>query len=126
MVILTEFRRTATLLLLKDTVEIAEVVKPATVTYFRYRMGAVDQHPTGVAKTQVNDIVTEITSCMQFEEPAEGTGTHSGKTGYIRKTYLILIILVDVVLYLEDSSAVTGHLDLGIAACGKCPGTITS
>ena len=126
MIVIPEGGRGAALLFLKYTVKVAEVIKPATVTYFRYRMGAVDQHPTGIAKTQVNDIVTEITSCMQFEEPAEGTGTHSGKTGYIRKTYLILIILVDVVLYLEDSSAVTGHLDLGIAACGKCPGTITS
>ncbi len=119
MIILAEFGRTATLLFLEDSVEIAQVVKPAAIANLRDGMRAVDQHPAGIAQTHVDNIVAEVTTRMQLEEAAERAGTHARETGHIVETDLVHVILADVVLHLQHPSAVAGHLDLGIAAGGE-------
>lgn len=53
---------------------------------------------------------------MQFEESAEGACTHACKAGHVGETYLVLIVLADVILYLEYPAAITCHIDLGKAA----------
>ena len=49
MVVLTEFGGTAPFLLLEDAVEVAQVVEAASIAYLGNGMGAVDQHPAGMA-----------------------------------------------------------------------------
>ena len=71
MIILTELGGTAALALTEDAVEVAQVVETATIAYLRNRVGAVDKLSAGIAKTQVDDVIAEVTTCMELEEAAE-------------------------------------------------------
>ena len=118
MIILTEFRGTTTLLLTENTIEVAQVVEAAAVANLCYRMGAVDEHPARIAQSHVDDIIRQVTARVQFEEAAEGTGTHTRDIGHIIQADLVHIVLIDIVLHLQHPSAVAGHLHLRIAAGG--------
>lgn len=124
MVVLTEFRRTAALLLPEDTIEIAQIIEATPIAYLGYGMGAIYQHPTGIAQSHINDIITEVTTRMQFEETTECTGAHPCQTGDISQTDLVLVILVDIVLHLQHPTTVARYLHLGITAGGKGTGTV--
>ena len=68
MVILTEFRRTTTFALLENTIEITEIVEAAIKTDFGYRMRAINKHSTGITQTLINNILTKISTRVEFEE----------------------------------------------------------
>lgn len=107
MVVLPEGRGGTVLLFLEDTVEITEVIESTGVTDLRNTLGCVYQHPAGIAETDVNDIVTEVTSCAQLEEAAECRGAHPCDIRQYGKTYLIRIVLVDIVLDFQYTTRVT-------------------
>ena len=81
MIILSEFGRRACLFLLEDTVEIAEVVEPALIGYFRDGPSRVDQHARSISQPYVDDVFRQVASRVQLEETAEGTGAHAGDVG---------------------------------------------
>ena len=118
MVIFPEFRGAATLFLAENTVEVAQVIEAAAVADLRYRMRTVDEHPTGIPQSHVDDVIRQVTARMQFEEAAEGTGTHARYICHISQTDIIHIVLIDIVLHLQHPSAVAGHLHLREAAGG--------
>ena len=82
-------------------------------------MSTVYQHSTGIAQTQFDNIVTEVTTRMQFEETTESARAHTGKTSNIGETDFVAIMGIDIVLDFQYPTAVTGYLDLGITACSK-------
>ena len=58
-VIVAESSRRATLLLLEDTVEVADVVEAATVADLRHAGMCVDKQTGGIAQTNVDDVVAD-------------------------------------------------------------------
>ena len=54
-----------------------KVVKATTIADFSNSAATVNQLTTGMTQTEVDNIFTEITTCMQLEEPAEGRVAHT-------------------------------------------------
>ena len=106
MVVLTEFGRTTTFTLLENTIEITEIVEAAVETDLGYGVCAINKHPTGIPQSKVNDILTEISPCMEFKETTKGRWTHTSDISHLRQTNLITIILVDEILHLLHSAAI--------------------
>ena len=121
MVILPEFRRTTSFPFSEDSVEVAQVIKPTTITDFSNRVCAIHKHPTGITQTEVYDILAEITTRMEFKETAEGRRTHAGEISHLCQTDFFLIMLVDETLHLLYPSTITGYLHLCKAAGCQCP-----
>ena len=119
MIILTELGGTAALALTEDAVEVAQVVETATIAYLRNRVGAVDELPASIAESQVDDVIAEVTACMELEETAERRGTHACNVGQLGQSDLILVVGIDITLHLLDATAVARDLDLGKAAGSK-------
>ena len=106
MIILTEFRGATALLLAENTIEIAQIIEPAAIADLRNRIGTVDEHPAGIAQSHVDDIIRQVTACMQLEEATEGAGTHAGDIGHVVETDLVHVVLTDVILHLQHPTAV--------------------
>ena len=119
MIIITEFGGTAALAFLEDTIEIAEVVEPATVTYLCYRLCTIDELAAGIAQTEVDDVVAEVTPRMELEEAAEGRSTHASDICYLRQADLVAVVLVNVGSHLLHTAAVARNLHLRKAAGGQ-------
>ena len=119
MIILTELGGTAALALTEDAVEVAQVVETTTIAYLRNRVGGVDELPAGIAESQVDDVIAEVTACMELEEAAERRGTHACNVGQLGQSDLILVVGIDKALHLLDATAVARDLDLGKAAGSK-------
>ena len=105
-VVFPEFRGTTILTLAEDTVEITEVVETTMVTNLRDRVGTVNEQSAGMTQTQVDDIVAEVTTGVEFEEPAEGRVAHTGDVGNGRETDLFAEMGIDVTFHLLNTSAV--------------------
>jgi hypothetical protein len=112
-VVFPEFRGAAVLLFLEYSVEVAKVVEAALVTNFRYAPAGVHQHSGGSPQPDVDDIVGEVSSRVQFEESAESTGAHASDVGKLCESDLFHIIVRDEVFHLEDSPAVILHGNFG-------------
>ena len=57
MVILAENGGRATLLLLEDSVKVADILEPAAITYFSHAIGGIDQKAGSMTQTRVNHVV---------------------------------------------------------------------
>ena len=71
MIVFTEFRWTAALALLENTVEITEVVETAAIANLGNGTRTVDQLTTSVTQTKVYDVFAKVTACMQLEKTTE-------------------------------------------------------
>ena len=58
-------------------------------------MGTIDQHTAGIAQTVINNVVTQISTGMKFEETTECRSAHSRDISYLRQTDLLSIMLID-------------------------------
>ena len=121
MIVLSELTWRAPLLLLEDAVEVAEIVESAIKTYLADALRGIYQHAGSITQTQVDNILRDVSARMELEESAEGTRAHTRQRGEIRQTEFIHIVLRDIVLYLQNTSAVILHRYLGIAA--RCQGS---
>ena len=124
MVVFTEFRGTTTLALLENPVEIAEIIEAATETDLRDGMCTINEHPTGIAQSLIDNIFAEVTTRMEFEEATEGRRTHASDISQLWQTDLITVVLVDKVLHLLHATAVTRHLYLGETARSQGSGAL--
>ena len=116
MVVLAKFRRTTSLAFLEDAIEIAKVVETTTETDFGNGMSTIDEHTAGIPQALVDNILAEVSACMEFEETAESRRTHASDIGYLPQTDFILIMLFDEILHLLNPTAVARHLNLCKAA----------
>ena len=116
MIVFAELSRRAAFLLLENTVEIAEIVETAIGTNLTDRLGSINQHTGSIAQTKVDDILADVTPCMQLEEPAESAWTHTSQIGEHRQAQVVHIVLGYIVLYFQDATAVVLYRHLGIAA----------
>ena len=123
MVTLPEFRGTAPLFLAEDAVEIAQVIKATTITDLCNTISTVNKQPAGKAQSHVDDIVCQVTARMQLKEAAEGTGAHTGNLSQFRKSDVLSIVLADIILHLQYTTAITGYIDLCVTAGSQraCP-----
>ena len=122
MIIIAEFGGTAALALLEDTIEIAEVVKPATVTYLCYRLCAIDELTAGIAQTEVDDVVAEVTPRVELEEAAKSRRAHASDIGYLRQADFVAVVFVNEGPNFLHTTAVAGNLYLSKAAGGQRTG----
>ena len=126
MVVFAKFGGTAALTLLEDAIEIAEVVEATAITNLGNGTIAVDQLTTGVAQTEVDDVLAEVAARVELEEAAERRGTHAGDISKLGEADLITVVGVDEGLHLMHTTAVAGHLDLGEACGGERTGTLAA
>ncbi len=75
MIVLTELTWRASLLLLEDAVEVAEIVESAIKTYLADALGGIYQHAGSITQTQVDDILRDVSAGMELEETAERTAS---------------------------------------------------
>lgn len=85
-IVFAELSRRAAFLLLENTVEIAEIVETAIETNLTDRLGSINQHTGSIAQTKVDDILADVTPCMQLEELAESAWTHTSQIGKRRSS----------------------------------------
>ena len=116
MVVLTKLGWRASLFLLEDTVEIAEVVETTFEGYFRDGPCRVHQHTRGIAQTYVDDILREVAPRVQFKETAESTGTHARYVGQGRQAQLVAIVLRYKILDFQHAATIILDGYLGITA----------
>ena len=119
MIILTEFGGRTAFLALEHTVEVAEIVISAEITDVGNTLCCIDKHPCGIAKSDVDDIITDGTTGVHLEEAAERSVAHAGKLREGVELQLVHIMTVDIVLHLEYAVGVFLYLHLGIACGGK-------
>ena len=118
-VIVAELGGRTSFLALEDAVEIAQVVETATETDFRNAARRVNEHSGGIAQAHVDDVVGEVASGVQLEEPAEGAGAHAGDVGQRGQSHLVHIVFADVVFHFQYATAVVLDSYFGVAAGGK-------
>ena len=116
MIVLSELTWRASLLLLEDAIEVTEVIETAVEPNLTDAFCSIHQHSGGIAQTEVDNILRDVSARMELEESAEGTRTHTRQRSEIRQSEFIHIVLRDIVLYLQNTSAVILHRHLGIAA----------
>lgn len=119
MVVVAEGRGGATLLLLEDAVEVADVVESALVAYLRHVDSAVHQEARGMAEPNVDDVVGDGLARPHPEETAEGGRRHAGDVGEGLKPDFLLEVLVDVFLHPPYPLALGRVLDVGEGLAGK-------
>ena len=73
-VFLAKLRRTATLVLAEQTVEVAQRVEAAVVAYLADAVGGVHQLTCSHAEAHLHDVVAERLAGAQLEEAAERCG----------------------------------------------------
>lgn len=110
----TEFGRGAALALAEDTVEVAQVVETAPEADFLDAVGGVHQLAGSIAQTDVDDILREALAGMLAEEAGERGRCHACYVGKSGQTYLVMIVLVDILLDLQHLAAVALDNDPGI------------
>ena len=114
-VVFAKFGGTATLALLEDAVEVAEVVEAAAVADLSDGTTTVDQQSAGMPQAEVDDVLTKVAACVEFEEATERRCTHAGNVSQLRESDLIAVMGINKGLHLMYAAAVAGHLDLGKA-----------
>ena len=77
MIVLSELTWRASLLLLEDAIEVTEVIETAVEPDLADAFGSIHQHPGCITQTEVDDILRDVSACMELEESAEGTRAHS-------------------------------------------------
>ena len=106
MVVFAEFGRTTALTFPADAVEVAKVVEATMVTDLGDGVRTVDKQSASMPQTQIDDIVAEVATRMEFEEPAERGIAHAGNVGNGRKTDFLAVMTIDISLHLLHTAAV--------------------
>ena len=104
-VVFPEFLGRAALLLLEDAVEVGQVVEPALVTDLGHIPCGIHKHPGGKAKTDVDYVVRQGTSCPDAEETAEGHWAHTYKCSQAGKGQRLVVVIVYILLNLLNPTA---------------------
>ena len=115
MVILAENGGRTPLLLLEDTVEIADIVEAAGVTNLCYAMRTVHQHSGGMPQADVYRVFRHRLVRVKVKEAAESRRRHACQTGQIVEADLPLEILIDILLHLAHPAAVVSVRHAGEA-----------
>ena len=102
MMVLSELTWRAPLLLLEDAIEVTKVIETAVEPNLTDAFGCIHQHSGGIAQTEVDNILRDVSARMELEESAEGTRAHTRQRGEIRQTEFIHIVLRDIVLHLQN------------------------
>ena len=98
---------------LENAVEVRNVVETALKTDLGNRLGRIDQHTHRMTQTDLDQIIREIFPRPLGEKTAECRGTHPYKLGQLCKTYLLIIIAVDIGIDLLHAAAVRRIADAG-------------
>ena len=101
------------LLLLKDAVEIGDIVEPAMVGDLGDRMRRIDQHPARMPKPDLIQTIDKGIPCPFFHKPAERHLRHAHQTGHLAKCYRLVVIGIHVLKGLLDTPAVIGKMLIG-------------
>ena len=109
-----EFGRITPLALAELTIEVAQRVEAATVADLCNRVGGIHESARSIAQTDVQDIVREILARAVLEVAAEGCGRHADQVSQLLQADLVLIMLIDVVLDFQHTTALALQIDLGI------------
>ena len=112
----------AALALTEDAVEVAEVVEAAAEADLLDAVDGIYQFAGGIAQTDVDDVLREALTGMLVEEAGERGGGHANEVGKGGQAYLIHVVLADILLDFEHTTAVAFDDDLGIGRAGKGAG----
>ena len=112
MVVVAECCRRTSLLLLEDTIEVADVVEAAAVANLSNAGMRIDEQASGIAQADVDDVVADGLACPGAEETRESSWSHSGDVSKGLQTYLLLEVLVD--MFLDGTNATTLRLVLHV------------
>lgn len=115
-IVLAELRRSTTFLAFENTIEVGKVVETALETDLGNASRCIDEHASSITQTNVDDIVGEIATCVEFEETTEGAGTHTGNLSELRQTQFFGVVLRDEVLHFQNTARVILNGNLGVAA----------
>ena len=78
MIVFAESSGRTTLLLLEDTVEVADIVETTVVTDVCHTVGGIYQLPGSMAQTYVDDVVGYRLAGLHTEVAAESSRRHTG------------------------------------------------
>ena len=116
MVVFAELRRATALSLLKNAIKIAEVIEAAGITDLSHRVGTINQHTTSITQALIDDILAQISTRMQLEEPTESRSAHARQISKRVETDFLLIVLLNIILHFLHAATVARHLNLGKTA----------
>ena len=119
MIVIAEGGRRTTLLLLEDTIEVADVVESAAIANLGHTGGRVYQQTGSVSQTDINHVVRNRLARTHTEETAEGSGRHSSNIGKRLQADLLLLVLVDILLDPTYTHALGSILDISERLTGQ-------
>ena len=118
-VILTEFRGSASLTLFEDAVEIADIVEPAGIAHLYDGHSAVGQQTRGIPQAHVNNVFGNALPRTNLEETAEGCRGHRGQFRQGIQTDFLAEICIDILLDTPHPAAVDHIFGTCKSAGGK-------